>query len=62
MQNLLDVCNTWSRENGITFAPKICAILAVDLFLYNERVPVVYSFNYVGHIRNQLGKGYREKN
>jgi hypothetical protein len=39
MQTLLNVCHTWSQENGITFAPKKCAILA------NSNMTYTYTMN-----------------
>jgi hypothetical protein len=51
MQSLLDLCQTWSVEHGMTFAPEKSVIVArkeTQLFLGDSKLPQVTSCKYLG--------------
>ena len=59
LQQLLTVCEQWSIQHGITFAPTKCLVLGnVEpgaLRLYNLPLPVVESATYLGMVFNRKG-------
>ena len=57
---LLRICERWSRYYGLVFSPTKCAVLVKaiindNLTLYNETLPEVTNFNYLGIDINRNG-------
>jgi hypothetical protein len=58
MQELLDVCDDWSKNNGITFAPSKTVVLSrtqVNISLYNTQLQCEERFTYLGIIFDVSG-------
>jgi hypothetical protein len=58
LQLLLNVCEQWSLENGIEFAPAKCVVISATecrVQLYDQAIPQHQSFKYLGMVMNKYG-------
>ena len=60
LKQMLDICEAYSMQNGVEFAPNKCEIISgnedcSNCTLYGEKLKICESFTYLGVSMNQLG-------